>query len=104
MKRQVPEDMRVRYDYHEHHRGISATLLNTQGVTTGVGFAKYNPRDEGFSMAHGEKVALGRAIEHATALVPRGNIALNSFYPVVIGPQGIEHPRVPRRMVARGDR
>ena len=88
MTRQLPAGMKVRYDYHEHPRGISAIVMTDSGEVKAVGVAKYNPEDEAFSMALGEKVSLQRALFHLDEIVPRGNASLNLVYPVIIHPDG----------------
>lgn len=62
MTRQLPDNLSVRYDYHEHPTGVSAILLDDDGHVVEIGLAKFNHRDPVFSFGLGERIALGRAL------------------------------------------
>jgi hypothetical protein len=82
MTRQLTDGLHVRYDYHEHPRGISAVVLDGDDRIKAVGFAKYNPRDPGFNLALGERIALGRAMQKITeGPWTRKVSVLGAFYP-----------------------
>lgn len=58
----MPRGYRVRYDWHQHPRGVSAILIRPNGKVRSVGFAKFNPNDGEFKGSLGAQIALGRAL------------------------------------------
>ena len=71
----LPRNWHVRYDVHEHPRGISAIVIDPTNHIKAVGFAKFNPRDEHFSVETGSGIALGRALAKIPHLTRRDLVA-----------------------------
>ena len=71
----LPRNWHVRYDVHDHPRGVSAVVLDSSRNIKAVGFAKFNPRDENFSINTGESIALGRALSKIPHLTRRDLVA-----------------------------
>lgn len=59
----IPQDVFVRYDYHNKPRSTTAVIISkhTHNVLA-VGVAKFNPRDGVPNVRLGETIALGRAL------------------------------------------
>lgn len=75
---ELPQGWVVRYDYHEHPRGLSAIVADAIGEVRGIGFAKFNPRDPEFKASTGQQIALGRALARVATFDQHGRPVLLS--------------------------